>query len=73
MWRQRDCQRAQVENQDYLWTVQGDRRFYSKHLLLQAVTSVATEQTTSFSVESVDDEKVMFSSFNFNLELIFLR
>ena len=30
------------------WVVLGKRRFYSKRLLLRAVTSVATEQT-SFS------------------------
>ena len=51
VWRPpRDCQRAQVGNRDCPWTVQGDRRFYSKHLLLRAVTSVATEQTSFLAI-----------------------
>ena len=37
------AKRAQVGNRDCPWTVQGNRRFYSKRLLLRAVTSVATE------------------------------
>ena len=48
MWQLKDCQGAQVGNRDCPWTVQGNRRFYSKRLLLLAITSTATEQTTSF-------------------------
>ena len=33
---------------DRPWTVQEDRRFYSKRLLLRTVTSVATEQRVSW-------------------------
>ena len=48
VWRPRDCQTAQAGNRDCPWTVQGDRRFHSKRLLLQTVTSVATEQRVSW-------------------------
>ena len=48
MWWPGDYQRAQVGNRDCPWTVQGERRFYSKRLLLRVVTSVATEQTMNF-------------------------
>ena len=35
-------------DRDCPWVVYGERRFYFKLLLLRFVTSVATEQTTSF-------------------------
>ena len=47
MWQPGDCQRARLGNQKLsMGDSCRERRFYSKRLLLPAVTNVATKQTS---------------------------